>query len=504
MEKAELIFIPWPTMGHLAQLVEIAKLIINGGAGRGSKPQCSITILIMKLPDFIDPDGGSIIDSLVDSSTIPGHLHFFYLPQVDPNPEWSSRTRGYFVNKLIESHKSNVKDLIQNFHVLRPGNQSSKVTGFVVDMLCTAMIDVADEFEVPSYVFFTSGAGFLSLMLHFQNLQDEHNQDISEFSSPNTVLSIPGFANPIPSAILPLCLVEKQSWLGRFLHYARGYRKAKGIILNSFLDLEPYAFNSINKPENTYGTQNFPQIYPIGPILNQGQQHSSNDDNNNGNHSEVLQWLEQQLPKSVVYVCFGSQGSLEEDQVKELAYGLERSGYKFLWSLRRPSPDNIRAVFPSEYGNYKDILPEGFLDRTAGIGKVVGWIPQLEVLSREAIGGFITHCGWNSVLESIWCGIPMATWPLHSEQQLNAFQLVRELGLAVDITLDYQERCPEQGLITADTIEKGIRKVMESDGEVMIRKKMKEMKEKSRITMMQGGSSYNRLGELIDNLLLLA
>lgn len=503
MEKAELIFMPWPTMGHLAQLVELAKLIINGGGGGGErKQQCSITILIMKLPDFIDPDGGSIIDSLVDSSTIPGHLHFFYLPPVDSDPEWSSRTRGYFVNKLIESHKPNVKDLIENFHVLRGGG--NKVTGFVVDMLCTTMIDVADQFEVPSYVFFTSGAGFLSLMLHFQNLQDEHNQDISEFSSPNSVYAIPGFANPIPSSVLPLCLVEKQSWLGRFLHYARGYRKAKGIILNSFIDLEPYAFNSINKPQNTYGTQNFPQIYPIGPILNRVQlQHSSYDNNNAKSKSEVLKWLEQQQPKSVIYVCFGSQGSLKEDQVRELAHGLERSGYNFLWSLRRPSPNKIRAIFPSEYGNYKDILPEGFLERTSRIGKVVGWAPQLEVLSQESIGGFISHCGWNSVLESIWCGIPMVTWPLHSEQQLNAFQLVRELGLAVDITLDYQERCPKQGLITAETIEKGVRKVMESDGEG-IRKNIKEMKEKSRIAMMQGGSSYNRLGDFVDNLLLLA
>ncbi|KAI5677238.1 hypothetical protein M9H77_08188 [Catharanthus roseus] len=478
MEKTQLIFIPWPTMGHLAQLVELAKLIIS------KKNQFSITVLIMKLPDFIDADGGVIIDSFVSSSNTEG-LQFLYLPPTESEPEWSSRTRGYFTNKLVESQKSNVKDLIRK-------NSSKKINGFVVDMLCTSMIDVAADFGVPSYVFFTSGAGFLNLMLHFQTLQDDQNQDISELLNSNPLLTVPGFANPIPSAVLPLVLSEKQSWLGRFLHYARGYRKAKGIIINSFLDLEKDIFNSITISETTH--QRIPRTYPIGPILNQVK-HVSSDGN-----SEIMKWLAEQPPKSVVYVCFGSQGSLDEDQVKELASGLEQSGYRFLCSLRRTSPDNTRAVFPSEFENQKEVLPEGFLDRTASIGKIVGWVPQLAVLSEPAIGGFISHCGWNSILESIWSGVPIATWPLHSEQQLNAFQLVKELGLAVEISLDYQERSVEKKLVTAEEIERGIRNVMHKDSEV--RKNVKEMKEKSRMSIIEDGSSYKTLEDLIDNLLL--
>ncbi|KAL3501831.1 hypothetical protein ACH5RR_036280 [Cinchona calisaya] len=199
-------------------------------------------------------------------------------------------------------------------------------------------------------------------------------------------------------------------------------------------------------------------------------------------------------------VCFGSQGSLQEDQVKELANGLEQSGYKFLWSLCKPSPENNTAGFPNEYMNYQDVLLEGFLDRTASIGRVIGLVSQLDILSLAAVSGFVSHCGWNSVLESIWCGVPIATRHLHSHQQLNAFQLVQELGLAVAITVDYQERRKNQAPITTEEVEKGIRMVMDSDSEV--RQRVKEVRDKSRISMTEGGSSYKSLLDFIDHLLL--
>lgn len=144
--------------------------------------------------------------------------------------------------------------------------------------------------------------------------------------------------------------------------------------------------------DSTYGAAPVPPVYPVGPVLNMGP----NLDSHKG-AIEVLRWLDDQPRSSVVFLCFGSQGSLGEDQIHELAVGLERSGQRFLWSLRSP-----KARFPSEYESYGDVLPEGFLDRTGGLGKVVGWTPQLEVPSHPAVRGFVSHCGWNSVLESLW------------------------------------------------------------------------------------------------------
>lgn len=83
------------------------------------------------------------------------------------------------------------------------------------------------------------------------------------------------------------------------------------------------------------------------------------------------------------------------------------------------------------------MLPKGFSDRTAQLGRVTGWAPQVAVLSHPAVGGFVSHVGWNSTMESLWCGVPIAAWPVYAEQHLNAFVLVKELELAIGIKMDF-------------------------------------------------------------------
>ncbi|KAL3510642.1 hypothetical protein ACH5RR_030043 [Cinchona calisaya] len=488
MEKAELIFIPWPLMGHLGQMVELAKHLIN------RTKNLSIRVLISRLPDSLDPVTNKLINSLVSSSTTES-LQFFHLPQTNPSPEWSSINRGYFIQRQLDSQKSHVYKFIEQRLIDNRSRPSSKLIGVVLDMFSTSMIDVANELEIPSYVFFTSGAAFLGLMMHCQSLEDEYSQDVSAFSNSKTALEFPTFANPVPSSVISMAIVDKQLWTYRFLQYARGYRKAKGIMVNTFTELESYALDSFTMSgQSSYGVQKVPRIYSVGPVINRAQHDISGPVQSGG----ILQWLDDQPPNSVVYISFGSQGSLPINQVEELAKALEGSGYRFLWCLRRPPPKNSILDFPSEFEDYREVLPEGFLDRTEMVGKVVNWVPQLAVLSHSAVGGFVSHCGWNSTLESIWCGVPLATWPLGGEQQLNAFQLVKELELSVGITLDYSSRKKDQALVPAEDIERGIRKVMESESEV--RKKVKEMSEKSRESMKQGGSSYESLGSLIDNM----
>jgi len=188
--------------------------------------------------------------------------------------------------------------------------------------------------------------------------------------------------------------------------------------------------------------------------------------------------------------------------VKEIAVAIERSGQRFLWSLRRPPPKG-KMEYPKEYENPEEVLPEGFLERTSSIGKVIGWAPQTAVLSHPSVGGFVSHCGWNSTLESIWFGVPIAAWPIDAEQQLNAFQLLVDLGMAAEIKMDYQTNMRPGGremFVTAGEIESGIRRVM-SDGE--IKKKVKTMKEKSRMAVSNEGSSYEAIRRFIDEYLMI-
>ncbi|MBA0862313.1 hypothetical protein Goshw_007054 [Gossypium schwendimanii] len=186
-------------------------------------------------------------------------------------------------------------------------------------------------------------------------------------------------------------------------------------------------------------------------------------------------------------------GSLEGPQLREIAIGLERSGYRFLWSIREPPKGKLDL--PGEYTNAEAALPAGFLDRTAGLGIVCGWVQQVRALSHQAIGGFVSHCGWNSILESVWHGVPIATWPVYAEQQMNAFELVKELGLGVEIRLDYREG---SDLVVAEELERGLRRLM--DGEDELKAKVREMKSKSRMALMENGSSCKSLASLIQEI----
>ncbi|VVA27826.1 PREDICTED: anthocyanidin 3-O-glucosyltransferase [Prunus dulcis] len=457
---AELVFIPAAGIGHVVSTIEIAKLLVS------RDDRLFITLLIMKRP----------FDKLftnTDSSISP-RINFVNLPDTET-------TDLSCFKFFVENQKTQVRDAVAKLvESNQSGSSKPRLAGFVVDMFCTTMIDVANEFEVPSYVFFTSSAACLGLLFHLQTLRDEHGKDVAEFAHSDSDLVVPSFVNPLPASVLPGKLLDKES-AESFLNYARRFRETKGILVNTFWELESHALHSISYGKN-------PPVYPVGPLLNIK---SSDDDK----VWDILSWLHDQPPLSVVFLCFGSMGSFGEAQVKEIAYALEHTGLRFLWSLRQPPPKGKMAM-PSDYADPSGVLPEGFLDRTAKIGKVIGWAPQVDILAHSSIGGFVSHCGWNSTLESLWYGVPVATWPMYAEQQTNAFQLVKELGLAVEIKLDYRK--DSEVVVSAQDIERGIRQVMEHDS--VIRKRVKEISEKSKKSLMNGGSSCSSLGRFIDQI----
>ncbi|KAF3656666.1 putative UDP-glucose flavonoid 3-O-glucosyltransferase 3-like [Capsicum annuum] len=435
IKKAELVIIPSPGMGHLVPAIEMAKLLIT------RDDQLSVTVLIMNMN--LDSNLNPYIQSLSSNANCTSSkLKFILLPRDESTLQLlNSKT---FFSGFIDSHKPQVRQVVAQIQ------QTATLSGFVVDMMCTTMIDVANEFGVPTYVFYTTSAAVLGLHFHMQSLRDDFNTDVTNYKDdPESELSVPSYLNPFPAKCLPFILLDKEGGSTMFLDISKRYRETRGILVNTLQELETHAMKSLSLDEK------IPPVNPVGPVLNLNSCVGNKEESSRG---EIIKW--------------------------------------FLWSLRKPPPKD--SWYPSDYENPEDALPEGFLERTKRIGKVIGWAPQSVILSHPSVGGFVSHCGWNSVLESIWFGVPMATWPMYSELQANAFQLVKDLGMAVDIKMDYNIRGSNTYVIKAEDIEKAIRQLMDPENE--IRTKVKDMKEKSRLALEEGGSSYTSVDVLLSRL----
>ncbi|CAL9751077.1 unnamed protein product, partial [Musa acuminata subsp. burmannicoides] len=247
-----------------------------------------------------------------------------------------------------------------------------------------------------------------------------------------------------------------------------------GILVNSFVDLEPYTYKALEEAELTW-----PPVYPAGPLVWSQQEESSG--------SECLEWLDDQPPGSVLFVAFGSGGTLSTEQTRELARGLETSGHRFLWAARCLSGVYLglaSGVDPLCY------LPEGFLERTKDAGLVVPqWAPQAEVLRHGSTGGFLTHCGWNSVLESLACGVPMIAWPLYAEQRMNAVMLAEAVAAAL------RPEAGPDGVVAAGEVSV-VKQLMDREAGKRARSKVRAPQEAGTKTPAKDGSSLDRLAQV--------
>ncbi|KAJ3706346.1 hypothetical protein LUZ61_010051 [Rhynchospora tenuis] len=205
-------------------------------------------------------------------------------------------------------------------------------------------------------------------------------------------------------------------------------------------------------------------IFPIGPLLCGLKPTSPSVE------TEIIEWLDLHPPASVLYISFGSQYSIQKNQMWELALGLEASRRPFIWVIRPPLEFDAKDEFKGEW------LPDGFEKRIKEQKSgffVHGWAPQNAILSHKSTGAFLSHCGWNSVLESLNSGVPIIGWPLGADQLYNVTLLV-ELGLCVEVARGNMETSEVEKEKIANAIEMVIGD--NKDGQD-IRKKAKEIRE---------------------------
>jgi hypothetical protein len=246
-------------------------------------------------------------------------------------------------------------------------------------------------------------------------------------------------------------------------------KSSSAIIYNTIDCLEN---SSLAKIEQQWQVPTF----PIGPMHRISSASSSSlleED------ISCMTWLDKQSYDSVIYVSLGSLAFMDVKELVEMGWGLANSQQPFLWVVR---PGSIRGA------EWIEILPKSLKENISGRGYIVKWAPQKEVLAHSAVGGFLSHCGWNSTLESICEGIPMICKPCFGDQGVNT----RYVSHVWKVGLELESRNLERG-----EIERAVRRLMVGEEGKELRKRSKYLKKTVELCTKEGGSSSNSLNKLI-------
>jgi len=350
----------------------------------------------------------------------------------------------------------------------------------VLDFFCGSAVHVGAELGIPTY-FFTSYISGLAELLYHPVIHERTTVSLRDPGGER--LHIPGIPG-IPVEDLPAAILDRNSLANRlFLALSEQMCESHGIIMNSFRALEPAATDAIVSGLCTPPERRTPPLHCVGPLMKLEKA--------GANRHECLAWLDAQPDASVVFLCFGTMGRFSAEQTRQVARGLETSGQRFVWVVRRPPGEDSRGK-PAD-PDLDALLPDGFLARTKGKGLVVpAWAPQREVLAHAAVGGFVTHCGWNSVLEAVMAGVPMLGLPLHAEQRMNLRLLEKELRLAVALE-GY-----DGGIVAAEEVATKVWWLMDSGGGTALRERTLAAMARGKEALRQGGESEAALAGLVD------
>ncbi|XP_071690653.1 solanidine UDP-glucose glucosyltransferase 1-like [Rutidosis leptorrhynchoides] len=467
-KNLHVIFLPFFTSSHIIPLVHAARLF----SARGVRSTVITTV-----------HNALIFQSSVTNDIVKGHpisirtINFpsskVGLPVGIENV--NSVTSLDMTTKLFIGMSMLQKEIEQLIRDLAPDCIFS-------DMFYPWTVDLADELNIPRLLFYPSCFLYHSMFhsLKVYEPQKKVNSESEWFLVPN----------------LPDQIMMKRSQVSEHLKTKTGFgemiekiqeseKRSYGLVHNTFYEIEPAYVDHIKKIKG-------PKVWHIGPLfqffIGENREKGVYEKNN------CLSWLDDQRAESVIYVCFGSMVKFPEAQITEIALALEESKQPFIWVVRKRGNDQeIRG------------LPQGFEERIVrgNMGLIMtGWAPQVEILEHPAVGGFLTHCGWNSVLEAVVAGVPLMTWPLYAEHFYNE-KLVQLLGIGVGVGADVWNPSFE---IISPIIEK--RAFIEAiqiltDGSAIganIKRNSRELATKTKKVVGEGGSSVNELTTLIEEL----
>ncbi|CAL0305193.1 unnamed protein product [Lupinus luteus] len=455
-------FIPYLASGHMIPLCDIARLFSSRGH--------HVTIIT------------TVGNAQTLQHSISNHFHIHTIPF--PSQE-VGLPHGIEIMSVTENSQSLkvyeaamlLKGPIELFMEENPPDC------IVADFFYTWVDDLANKLHVPRLAFngfsLFSACALDSLYAN-PNLENLDNFVIKDFPHLITIKDTP----------------PKEFHI--FLEQMRKTElKSYGLIVNNFAEVDGEEY--IKHYEKTTGHRAW-HLGPASLIRKSDQEKGDRGQKSVVSVHECLTWLNSKPPNSVLYICFGSLCHFPDKQLYEIACGIEASGHGFIWVV----PEKKGKEHESDKEKEK-WLPKDFEERNKMKGMIIkGWAPQVLILNHHSIGAFLTHCGWNSTIEAISAGVPMITWPVHSEQFYNEKLITQVRGIGIEVGAEVWNNCGSwktDKLVGRDQIEKVVRRLMEDGDEVeQIRKRAHEFGKKARQAIQQGGSSYNNLTALIDNL----
>ncbi|KAI3856252.1 hypothetical protein MKX03_036376 [Papaver bracteatum] len=468
--------LPCPGMGHLIPHLELAKRLCNLHG-------IQVTFFVYLT------EASSAQSQYLISHSLPESLHVYHLPPRDISPFITDSTDIQTrVSVIVRESLPDVESYIVSTHEKK---DARPVNVLVADFFSTDSFHIADKLGTPKYIFFTPAADLLPLMMFMPVLDSQVQGEFVDLKEP---IQVPGCKPLQPRDLVEPVRNRKIEGYKWFLHHASRFPLADGVLLNTSQDLEPKTINALrNDPIlQQMGT---PRVYPVGPLVNPPLAKLGEDE------LYIMAWLDQQPQDSVIFISFGSGGTLSPEQTMELAWGLELSRQRFIWVVREPVETDASASFFSvcnDENNPRKYLPHEYQSRLNGVGLVIpSWAPQVDILSHPSVGGFLSHCGWNSTLESICHGVPIIAWPLYAEQRSNAAMLEEEIGVAVRVKAD-----GDTGVVGREEVERLVRLLMEEGNGKCTRKgfclrsREKQLQKLVTQAMNEGGSSYNSLSEI--------
>ncbi|KAJ4723643.1 Glycosyltransferase [Melia azedarach] len=467
---------PFMEQGHMIPMTDIAKLLADRGV--------IITI-------FTTPLNAARLKATVDRGIKSGlQIQILQLrfPCVEAGlPEGCENLDMLPSLELVSNYFAAI-DMLQDQAEKLFGELKPQPNCIIADinMLCTSHI--AGKFNIPRISF--HGIGCFCFIC-FNNLRS--SKVLETITSDSEHFAIPGLPDKVEFTKPQVTSLNQQvKAITEKVHLAE--LSSYGVIISSFEELEPAYVKEYKKIKQD-------RVWCIGPVSLYNRDYL--DKAERGKKSSIdkekcLNWLDSKNPSSVVYACLGSLCKLIPSQMIELGLGLEASNRPFIWV--------IRDVETSEELQ-KWVIEDGFEERIKGRGFLIwGWAPQVLILSHPSVGGFLTHCGWNSTVEGISAGLPLLTWPLFGDQFVNEKFIVQILKVGVRVGVEKPTRWLEEKsvgvLVKRDNVKNAVGRLMDGgkEGEER-RERARELGKMAKLAVQEGGSSHRNITLLLEDII---